>query len=239
MGQARFLTSQLYRESLDDPRHCKIREELLEIDKEVGVLYAPRLGLRPSEHWSRVVELPWAVDSAQPLSEMDCLDIGSGFSPLPVYLARHAGSVTCIDTSPSADLRLVLERYGGDYVKEDLKLYVPDRHFDRIFCISVLEHVQGLGLYDAIDRFLGWLNPGGRLLLTFDCRVAGGYFGFSIPFILEVAGHYGLDVVPYDDGDLVSSSDFGEQGAFVGGKIGVVLIEIDQGEGTQEDLANT
>ena len=48
------------------------------------------------------------------------------------------------------------------------RLGFPDRHFDRVFCLSVLEHVPR-GLWKGCMReFERVLKPGGRLVITLD-----------------------------------------------------------------------
>lgn len=47
-------------------------------------------------------------------------------------------------------------------------LAYPDEHFDRVFCLSVMEHIP-IALWDACMREFGRvLRPGGRLIITLD-----------------------------------------------------------------------
>ncbi|GAF82897.1 unnamed protein product, partial [marine sediment metagenome] len=75
---AGYLTKEMYEESLQNPVHTAIREELLEIDKEIMEIVnpadrsqpavelqpsqVPPAGLYASQHWSRVWEYPWAIE---------------------------------------------------------------------------------------------------------------------------------------------------------------------------------
>ena len=48
------------------------------------------------------------------------------------------------------------------------RLEFPDRHFNRVFCLSVMEHIPG-GLWRAsMQEFQRVLAPGGRLIITLD-----------------------------------------------------------------------
>ena len=44
-----------------------------------------------------------------------------------------------------------------------------DNTFDRVFCISVIEHIAECGLAKAAKEFRRVLRPGGLLVATIDC----------------------------------------------------------------------
>jgi len=47
-------------------------------------------------------------------------------------------------------------------------LAYPDAHFDRVFCLSVMEHIP-IGIWDdCMGEFTRVLRPGGRLIITLD-----------------------------------------------------------------------
>jgi Caenorhabditis protein of unknown function, DUF268 len=122
----------------------------------------------------RIVELPWAMGVATTLAQGSLvLDFGSAESTLALSLASLGLDVIASDLRPypfeHPRLRVQvgpLEHWDG-----------PERPLDAVFCISAIEHV-GLGAYGEdpssdgdldriiIERFAGWLRPGGELVLT-------------------------------------------------------------------------
>lgn len=56
------------------------------------------------------------------------------------------------------------------YSAADLRF--PDRSFDRVFCLSVIEHIPSELWRRCIGEFERVLRPGGRLVMTMDMAVA-------------------------------------------------------------------
>jgi len=147
------------------------------------------------DHWSRKWEYPWAVLNADLQAGMRVLDVGSGGSPFPVYLAmsgfecyaadpyldqgRHMKSwrrrflsflriANAWGLPPGADKgnkRLALVRYYSEIIQE---LSLPEGFFDRVFCISVMEHIPKSEWPLCIKQLAKVVRHGGRLLLTLD-----------------------------------------------------------------------
>lgn len=135
----------------------------------------------------RRVEYPWVINHAELNNSMKILDIGSGLSLFPVYLASKGHDVYSIDNDDIAMEKIAptLAKWAGTnlhyQVGDMTKLDFNDNTFDRIFCISVLEHLEEeningryvnkrkLGLdIKSISEMLRVLKPDGRLILTFD-----------------------------------------------------------------------
>lgn len=135
----------------------------------------------------RRVEYPWAIFNAKLEKTMKILDVGSGVSLFPVYLASKGHDVTSIDPDIILMERLSpkLAEYCHtkiQYILGDVtNLEFKDNTFDRVFCISVIEHLEEEiidGNYmnwhkknldvKAIGELLRVLKPGGLLILTFD-----------------------------------------------------------------------
>ena len=129
--------------------------------------------VEPGDVNERIVEIPYALAAVAALpAGAAVLDFGAAESTLSLSLASLGYDVTAVDLRPypfaHPNLRTVLEpveSWAG-----------PPRPFDAILSVSTLEHV-GLGHYghdaggDALDariveRFAGWLRPGGELVLT-------------------------------------------------------------------------
>jgi len=135
----------------------------------------------------RRVEYPWSFLNASLDKSMKILDVGSGISQFPIYLASKGHDVTSIDNDEILMKRISpkLAEWSGtkvNYVEGDAtKLNFEDNTFDRVFCISVLEHLEeeivvgkivnyhkkNLDVM-AIREMLRVLKPNGYLILTFD-----------------------------------------------------------------------
>jgi ubiquinone/menaquinone biosynthesis C-methylase UbiE len=135
----------------------------------------------------RRTEYPWAIKKGKLNKPMKILDVGSGISTFPIYLASKGHEVNSIDfdeilmnrVSPElAKLSGVNVKYSfGDATKIDFK----EESFDRVFCISTIEHLEeelenekyvnyhkkNLDI-TAISEMLRVLKPGGLLIMTFD-----------------------------------------------------------------------
>ena len=126
----------------------------------------------------RALEIPIARAVIEGIASECLLEVGNVLSHyLPV---RHT----------------VLDKFeaGAGVVNEDILSWNPGRSFDLILSVSTYEHIgfddddrdpTGARILEAIQRSRGWLNPGGRLVLTaasgynpaFDALVAGNRFG--------------------------------------------------------------
>jgi len=146
-----------------------------------------RLGL---DHWSRRWEYPWAMLNANLQAGMHVLDVGSGGSPFPLYLGMSG--FECYATDPNLDQgkpkknwrrriifllgitsgwylsrkkRSLPVRYYPDSIQE---LSFPAGFFDRVFCLSVIEHIPQSDWILCMEQLSRVVKSGGRLVLTFD-----------------------------------------------------------------------
>lgn len=117
----------------------------------------------PTQHWSRRFEYPWALLNGKFKKSQWVLDAAGGDGPMQVIVAGCGANVINIDIDPSRQppARGVLSAQG------DLRsLTVLDGAFDRVLCVSVLEHIEAPET--ALTELWRVLKPGGRLVLTFD-----------------------------------------------------------------------
>jgi ubiquinone/menaquinone biosynthesis C-methylase UbiE len=115
-------------------------------------------------HWSRRYEYPWVLLNAGLRKGQWVLDAAGGDGPLQHYVEADGCQVVNVDIEPKnrpADQgRVVL-------VTGDVRaLPFVDGVFDRVLCVSVLEHVENPAA--ALPELWRVLRPGGRLLVTFD-----------------------------------------------------------------------
>lgn len=188
-----FISNPRYRQIVDDMhrmmhivdhpygRHCRMGHGRLR-----------RAEIEAGKH----LEYPWAVISGDFSDQMKVLDAGCGRGILQYYLARmgcqmsacdidgfrskkflkihrflHELRLTCM---PDLSSRLKKNaRYFGvdvDYHIESIQnISWEDNFFDRVYSISVLEHVQPLSEQRvALRQLARVLKPGGLMLLTLD-----------------------------------------------------------------------
>jgi len=145
-------------------------------------------GIPQALHWSRRYEYPYAImncmSSKHPPKEFKILDCGAGISPVQFYLAMKEYEVYSLDLN----LR-VLERVARFKSKKRLKLLhptygnvlnlpFPNDYFDRVLCVSILEHiVYHLGqdthviFRGFVNELLRVLKPNGLVVLSFDVNM--------------------------------------------------------------------
>jgi SAM-dependent methyltransferase len=124
-------------------------------------------------HWSRQSEWPWAVRAAELEPDHDVLDVGAGWGALPYAFAKRCRTVTILDPNAEAMVKAAKTAralgFGNvhHHVGDGRAIPFPDNAFDRVVCVSVLEHVEE-GRKAMLDELTRVLKPGGRLLLTLD-----------------------------------------------------------------------
>lgn len=148
-------------------------------------------------HWSREWEYPWAVLNSDMKKGLKILDCGCGGSPLILYLAQvfeceaygvdiNYGSrllsgpaVQYIDGAkrPLIDIRhfyvnpALLLKDRTVVVKKwdmaDLGCF-DDNSFDRVFCISTIEHLERDVAERSVKEMVRVLKPNGLLVITMD-----------------------------------------------------------------------
>lgn len=142
--------------------------------------------------WSRFYEYAWASKFVG--DDLDVLDAACGIShPFKWYLSETCSHVTAIDSDPRiSSIYEIVKETGDDLGKEarDVLLDNPLIYkkvdlvkgsiclfplgvgsFDRIFCISTLEHLKRGDQISAMSEFSKHLNENGLLIITVDYPV--------------------------------------------------------------------
>ncbi|MCF8568338.1 class I SAM-dependent methyltransferase [Alicyclobacillus tolerans] len=143
--------------------------------------------LLPESWWSRFYEYAWASHFAQ--KDDVVLDAACGIGhPFKFYLAERTKSVFACDLDPRIEmphyiLADIADTFGAaasetfpmkyfkmiSYKVADLtNLPYENQMFDKIFCISVLEHMSEEALFNTLKEFKHTLKPLGLVILTFD-----------------------------------------------------------------------
>jgi SAM-dependent methyltransferase len=136
-------------------------------------------------YWSRQVEYPWIFMNADLFGSCEnVIDLGCGGSPLPHFIAMDENIlVHAVDKKLIKNERNSLWGYNVNYINElrekypkiiwgiedfTNKLSVRDNMMDRIFSISVFEHLTKEELKGAFKEIYRILKPGALTLITVD-----------------------------------------------------------------------
>lgn len=137
-------------------------------------------------YWSRQIEYPWIIINSDIPYNVDykVIDFGSGGSPLPHYLAENEDlQVHVVDKKLIQNERNSLWGYRVNSIAElrekypkivwgiedfTNKLSVEDGVMDRVFSISVFEHLTKQELIRAFKEVYRILKHGALALITVD-----------------------------------------------------------------------
>lgn len=170
---------------MDTPKATQFMESryIRQSDPKTDTLVFP---LHPA-WWSRPYEYEWARRFARPDDVV--LDAACGIShPFKFWLAEHCREVHACDWDErilsEEAIRLDIVSDFGEQAAQDLPESTLDRlhrakanlaqlpyesgKFDRVFCISVLEHLDTGTMLRAFREFARVLKPKGQLIATFD-----------------------------------------------------------------------
>lgn len=183
---------------------------------------------------TRVHEYPWAFFAAGFTPGMRVLDVGSGLSGLQFVAALSGCEVVNVDPSARDDYnvwtdpgylplspaqhRMLNDAFGTEVALVADRIQdadLPAGSFDRVLCLSVLEHVSREEAVEILTACARLLRPGGRLVLTvdlfLDLRPFGvlteNMWGINQDVGAAVAAS-GLDVVEGDPRELLGFPEF-------------------------------
>jgi SAM-dependent methyltransferase len=156
---------------------------------------------RPAFYAARLWEYPFAILAADLEPEMKVADIGCGMTAFTIYLKDHAG---CDIVGVDPDVfeagtkyyahgvsREFMDRTGLKIVKGEFdEIPLPNDSQDRVFCISVMEHVPPDVRRRGMQEIARILKPGGKAILTVDVSM---WFELNRP--LDLIWESGLTLV--------------------------------------------
>jgi SAM-dependent methyltransferase len=165
-GKEKIALWEIYRFSY----HLAWRSASLAFAKDVA-----RLLLEPCNYW-RNVEVPAVLNHLQVRPGERVLDIGSPKLPSLFLWHRRGAEVYATDLYPyflreyaHYAERLGKSPAGADYrmeVQDARGLTFPDEYFDKVYAISVVEHIEEDGDSRAMQEIRRVLKPGGLCCLT-------------------------------------------------------------------------
>ena len=184
-------------EEYNIPFYQEITKEMIEIHEYTGSRKRDPQGDHPSAsmyadglYWSRQWEYPWAIESAElvkpdgsgidDIEDMKVLDVGCGHAPFLIYL----GQMGCqaygsdpgggpVEEGIDGLWGIFNPCFGWPWIKElrqegMQKLSWDDDYFDRVFCISVIEHLPVWAAEAGVREMKRVLKPGGLLVISVD-----------------------------------------------------------------------
>lgn len=188
---------------------------------------------------TRMFEYPWAFNTAELRPGMRVIDVGGWLSGFQVVLADAGCTVVNVDPSVPEDTRWTsthavnqpqtareqhaqfMSLFGGDVTLVEQRLQdagLEAGTFDRIFAISVIEHVDQQEAGEMVDAMRRLLAPGGRAVLTIDLFfdlppfgvLARNHWGTNID-VHALVKNSGMDLVYGDPAELYGFPEFDQE----------------------------
>ncbi len=136
----------------------------------------------PQMYAARLWEYPYAVLAAELEPDMTCFDLGCGMTAFTVYLEQVVGC-TVFGVDPEV-FKGAIRYYGHGVSKEFVRhtgvqivqsgmerLPIAADSADRVFCLSVIEHLPSQVARFGMEEIARVLKPGGRAVLTVDVNM--------------------------------------------------------------------
>ena len=142
----------------------------------------------PETWWSRPYEYAWAANFMG--KDLTVLDAACGIEhPFKYYLAENCQFVDATDHHPK--IKDVAHNYSNLTLYHTDLTDTPSQEgtYDRVFCISVLEHLNPIERIDTLMEFYRVLKPSGLAVITCDIPLVTPVklithalqIGFSLP----------------------------------------------------------
>jgi hypothetical protein len=138
-----------------------------------------------SFHWSRQYEYTWAIQNSDLKPTDICLDAGGGFSTFKYALAKRTQKVISIDLNLESIGKAInsnkkLGFTNVEMYKSAIEDYNPGFQFDKIFCISVIEHIPSPEIRaKCIENLFKLVKPNGMLFITLDFVATNDLYSYD------------------------------------------------------------
>lgn len=176
----------------------------------------------PSDWWSRFYEYAWASNFIE--KNDVCLDAACGVPhPFKFYLASICKDVYACDIDNDIlDKSKLLWRVNEYFDEEDVKkasqyidkikfsssslinLPYEENKFDKIYCISSLEHIPIGDIRNSISELFRVLKKDGLIILTVD------YPTMNIDFLVNCLKNVGFEFVSFFDSELYNNAIYSQ-----------------------------
>jgi len=195
---------------LKNPHHLELLEELISLEMMNGTIqllktehgiHGMKLPFLNSMHWSRQFEWPWAITEGNILPKDVILEVGGGDTVLQFALAKRCRAVINVDhdnevleTIRNSELNKLLPVTAMHLNGE--KLPYQDNSFDKVFCISVMEHSENpLQMAKELYRVL---KTNGKLICTMDIvpNVVPNVEAITLEKAVEILEYFDINFPP-------------------------------------------
>lgn len=160
-------------------------------------------------HWSRQYEYTWAITKADIKKTDIILDAGSGYSVLKYAIAKRCQKVVALDPLQEAvDIsKRTAEKVGVnniEYIVSSIEDYDTECKYDKIYCISVIEHIENPEIkFKCLEKLMSMLKPYGQLFFSFDFVIEKGKDTYDFYVDKKSAGEllhwFGIEEFESDD----------------------------------------
>jgi SAM-dependent methyltransferase len=151
---------------------------------------------------TRIYEYPWCFKAASLEAGMRVVELGAGASGFQFVLAEYGIDVTSVDPllNPSDkvdwlfskdDFNHLNKAFGGKvkFVQDFLQnAKLESDYYDRIFSVSVIEHIPSAEITSLVKEIARILKPGGLFVTTIDM------FLDCYPFTDKLSNEYGSNI---------------------------------------------
>ncbi len=145
--------------------------------KKTVLKFLMKLGMYPHIRFTyspfKILEFQEMLSRVDFRGDERCLDIGCGDGLQTFLIGEHTGPITGIDVNSSfvEDARDYARGYThkatADFMDQPLeKIGFPDNHFDLVFSICVIEHIDNHE--EVLRECLRTMKPGAKIIFTVD-----------------------------------------------------------------------
>lgn len=206
---------------LYDAQHIELLEEIIRLDlmrkssvrldvNEQQGRFEVRLSNFNSLHWSRQFEWPWAIREGGLAKNDVVLEVGGGDAIFQYALAKRCRAVINVDTDVSVAGKLEELEINNSLLPHVESVCHDAAHlpynaetFDKIFCISVIEHTEKP--LEVMKELCRVLKVGGKLICTVDVG-----WDIDIQSMCEMLNLLGLQMPPRTENMLLNTDDGGK-----------------------------
>ena len=183
-----------------------------------------------SRHIPRLFEYPWFTRQIDDAHKKRILDIGTGISSLPIFLANEGATVVTVDNHQIIreldDDKYTWNEWGFfDYSKINKNIIsynssiesvnLPKEDFDYIYSVSVIEHLPKSIRKILWKKINYWLKSNGVLLLTIDLiKDSEQLYNVDEYYTVDFENHGTLDDIKkefIENGFKLESCDFNKK----------------------------
>ena len=184
-------------EEIFSEEYTALNNQLIELQKKFNLQdhetinkqrfnWMDKVNAKPLYYAARMWEFPYAIYEAKLQQGMKVADVGCGNTPFTALLAEKVGSKNVTGFDPDyiqndsieahshfGARKSYIDALGINFHNDGMtKMTAEDNSFDRVFCISVLEHIADISVkQQGLKEMARILKPGGKLILTFDCGI--------------------------------------------------------------------